>query len=138
MNEKKILLINDRNALDTEMLRQLAEYSNTAIITGQQDMAVGTSAVTSKQEDFTVEKLNEALDLMGQPPPSMAVVYSKHIADDDAYKCDNRKLGFNPFIGMPPVDIIYWVGKNVAKELDEQGVPVQNYVREDEDNEPEN
>ena len=78
-------LIKNRNLLDAEMLRKLAEASDHAIITGQQDFTTGTSAVTSKQEDFTVEKLNEMLKQMGEPPPDIKVVYSKHLADDDEF-----------------------------------------------------
>lgn len=98
------------------------------------DIFGGTYSTVGKQENFTVEKLNEMLEKLGPPPPKTLVWYSKHLKPDDGYKIDMRKLGFNPFIGMPPCDICFIVGKNMADEMIKQGIEIQNY-KGDEENE---
>jgi len=80
-----------------------------------------TTESADKENTLTMEVFKEAIDKIGLPPAIPEIWYSKYLEPDSIYEFNKNSLSL-----LLPPDIIMFVGKNIAIEMINQGIEIQN------------
>ena len=87
-----------------------------------------TTAEENQKTTFTMQAMVEALKRMKPIPKMPEVWYSKHLGPDVAFRATNQIT-----YSLTKTSDVLFVGKNVAVEMLKNGIHIENYTGEDDD-----